>query len=265
MKRRLIFRWTAAAVLWLLLAVAVFASVKSAVTVAEIRGTIPEIVTPQQEEKIAKIRELAKAFAVEWATWGEDYTKRLNTFVKTNLEPPEGKQTATFAVVISTEEVEDNTYKVKVHLNTKRLIIDEEKEKQEWINKPLIVEILVDAEKEPKIASLPLIVSANYDQGRLTERYVDPASEELQAFIKQFLTAYYEGEPLTNFTTSDAKIQTLGGYELKKLIKAYTNGDQVRAEVEVSTEGIENLRQIVHLTIQKHDNSYLVKEVKPSL
>lgn len=124
--RRIMYRWLAGGLLWLLIFIVVVIAIRSANIVNKTGQIAASAMTSAQELKITDIRETARALAVEWGTWSgnaEDYQKRLGTFIKEsiNIPVPCGIQEVISASLEAVEQ-EGDLFRVRVMLHTRRLV-----------------------------------------------------------------------------------------------------------------------------------------------
>ncbi|MFZ5631742.1 MAG: conjugal transfer protein [Bacillota bacterium] len=252
--RTMVYRWLAGGLVWLLLLTAVIASVRSTNIVARASRVAAGAMTVSQEEAVAGVRELARAYAVEWATWSggpDDYSKRLGVFLrKPDVAVPEGIQEVTAASVRSVEG-SGEMFRVRVLLHTRRLTpmamteaqalpqafvpvtreelirlrqdgfyTAQDKTVHAWKDYLICVEVPVRVEGDgrPEIVGLPVIVSSGTGEGEAIEpRFNESALPEFNTFVKQFLGLYYGGGHLANFLTPDARVVSVPGWNLESV------------------------------------------------
>jgi len=252
--RTMVYRWLAGGLIWLLLIVAVITSIRSTNIVARASRVAAGAMTVSQEEAVAGVRELARAYAVEWATWSggtDDYSKRLGVFLrKPDVTVPEGIQEVTAASIQSVEGNGD-IFRVRVLLHTRRmtpmtmtesqalpqvfvpvtreelirlkqdgLYTAQDKIVHAWKNYLICVEVPVRLGDggRPVITGLPVIVSSGTGEGEAVEpRLNENALPEFNTFVKQFLGLYYGGGHLANFITPDARVVSVPGWKLESV------------------------------------------------
>lgn len=121
-------RWLAAILIWVMLITSVLASTWSARVAGRASLVSSAAMTTIKENEAMKVREVARAYAVEWGTWNgnaEDYRRRLAVFIKkagnSNVTAPEGIQRVTSASVQDIKHVGENNYRVKVLMHVQRI------------------------------------------------------------------------------------------------------------------------------------------------
>ena len=299
--RVMLYRWLAGGFLWLLIIVVVVVSIRSTNIAARAGRTAAGAMTADQEQTAAGIRELARAFAVEWATWTgspDDYSRRLGVFLKKpDVALPEGIQEVTSSAV-SFVEGGGEKYSARVLLHAKRLTslsvseaqalpqafvpvtrddlvrfgqqgssINQDKTVPAWRDYLICVIVPVQLrDGRPEINGLPVIVSPATGQGEITEpRFNETAPPEFVAFIRQFLGLYYGGGSLANFLAPGASIVPVPGWQLESVGEVRVNNSKVpdRAYVHatVSAPGVGRLEQRLHMVVQPERGSYLVKNI----
>ncbi|SFR07083.1 conjugal transfer protein [Desulfoscipio geothermicus] len=254
--RRIIYRWLAGGLLWLLIFIVVAIAIRSVNIVNKTGHIAARAMTSAQELQITKIRETARAFSVEWGTWSgntEDYQHRLSTFLQdsVNIPVPAGIQEVISASLESTKK-EGDFSRVRVMLHTRRLVPVTSPEAQSlpqvyvpvtrddlalvgrdtfggfggqdkpvpvWQNYLMCIEVPVKIlDGKATVTGLPVIVPPAKGTGQLSSSgYTEPASTEFLSFIKQFLDLYYNGGPLTNFLVPGANVQPVTGWKLESV------------------------------------------------
>lgn len=299
--RAMVYRWLAGGLLWLLIIVVVVVSIRSTNIAARAGRTAAGAVTAEQEQVFAGVREVARAFAVEWATWAgstEDYTRRLGVFLKRpDLTLPDGIQEVTAASVQSVDGGGEK-YRVRVLLHTRRLTPLSEAEVQAlpqvfvpvtredlirikqdgfstvqdrsvpaWRDYLIYVEVPVRLrDGSPEVNGLPVIVSTGAGQGEMSEPYFnETAPPEFVAFINQFLGLYYGGGSLANFLAPGARVAPVSGWKLESVGEVRVNNskmpDRAYVRAAVSAPGVGRLEQCIYIQVQPERGSYLVKDL----
>lgn len=273
LNRRLIFRWIATGALWLMLFLLLLISIKSARVAVKSGNIAANALTSKNEQSISEVRDLARAFTVEWATWNgnqDNYTNRLSVFISksyANIFQPDAVQEVTTSSVISTNQVDSNQYRVKVLLHTRRLIPTEmsnispflipvtkddlEKLKMNnnyngntqshpmaWVDGLLCVEVYVKTvDDQPTIAGMPVIVNDDGSKGTIDgSDCTQEAPQNVVTFVNQFLNIYYSNQPLNNFIVPNAKVTPVsGGWKLDSVTSVRVNNykEPTKAYVEV--------------------------------
>jgi hypothetical protein len=299
--RAMVYRWLAGGLLWLLIIAVVLVSIRSSNIASRAGRAAVGAVTAEQEQSMAEVREVARAFAVEWATWNgntEDYTRRLGVFLK-RPDPtlPDGIQEVTSTSVRSVDGGGEK-YRVRVLLHTRRLtpLSAAEAQALPQVFVPVTREDLIRAKQEgfstiqdrsvpawreymtcvevpvrvrdgrPEVSGLPVIVSTGAGQGEMSEPYFnETAPPEFVAFINQFLGLYYGGGSLANFLAPGARVAPVSGWKLESVGEVRVNNSKIpdRAYVRaaVSAPGVGRLEQRIYVQVQPERGSYLVKDV----
>lgn len=274
--RKLIYRWLAAGLIWILLIVVVIVSIRSTNIVNRDSLVAARAMTAEQEQAVAGVREKARAFAVEWATWTgspDDYTRRLGVFLRRpEITAPEGIQEVTAASVSSLTDG-GKKYRVRVLLHTRRLTplsqteaqvlpqvlvpvtredlsrlkqdgftFSKDKTVPAWRNCLISVEVPVRLREDgqPEIIGLPVVMSPEAGEGVVAEpNFSGPAPPEFAAFIKQFLGLYYGGGPLANFLTPGARVLPVPDWKLESVgeIRLDNSKSPTRAYVRATVSG----------------------------
>lgn len=299
--RAMIYRWLASGVLWLLILTVVFISIRSTNIISRAGRVAAGAMTASQEEAVSGVRELARAFAVEWATWTsspDDYTRRLGFFLRRpDIATPDGVQEVTAASVQSVDG-DGEKYHVRVILHTRRLIplvlaeaqalpptfIPVTREdliriKQEglstardreilaWRDYLICVEVPVSLrDGRPEINGLPVIVSPGAAGGETVEpHFNETAPPEFVGFVGQFLGLYYGGGSLANFLVPGARVTPVTGWKLESVGEVRVNNskmpDRAYVRATVSAPGVERLEQRIYMLVQPERGSYLVKDI----
>jgi len=298
--RKMLYRGFAAGLIWLLLVAAVFISIRSAKIVTKAGKVAASAMTSAQERDVSGVREMARAFAVEWATWNgssDEYRRRLGTFLKkTDIVIPEGIQEVTSASVQDVQADADK-YRVRVMLHTKLLVpqspaeaqalpqvsipvtredvtrskqetlLGQEKSINAWLDQLICVEVPVQlVDERPVVTGMPLIVSPGQGTGIINEpRLSDVPAPEFVTFVKQFLGLYYGGGALANFLSPGTKIEPVAGWKLESVGEIYVDSSKspttASVRLNVSYPGVNHLGQRLFLKIQPERGSYLVKEI----
>lgn len=296
--RRILFRWIASSLLWLLIITVVIVSIRSTNIVSRTGQVAKEAMTAKEETQISSIRETAKAFAVEWGTWSgdqNDYQKRLGVFLKGNISVPEGVQEITSASVTSIIK-EGNVYRVQLLLHARQTVnvalaeaqsmsmpqvyapVTREDLRQTsysndnrlvptWRNAVLSVEVPVKIQNNnPVITNLPVMIATEDKSGQIASPgYHGNADPELVAFMEQFLDLYYRGGSIKNFTTPEANLKSLSGWKLETIKEIRVDSDRsptkAYIQVLVSAPGVDRLTQNINLKIKPSGSSYLVDKL----
>lgn len=301
LNRRLLYRRIAAITLWVLIILVVLVSLRSVNIVNRVGRIANNTLTLQNEQSISEVRDLARAFAVEWATWtgnSDSYTARLGAFISkapNSITPPNAVQEVTSSAVVSTQKVDDDKYRVKVMLHTRKLtpvtemstispalilvtqddikhpeqINSEKSNYQAWVDGLLCVEVLIKTTEngKPIVAGLPVIVASDNNKGEIERSGCTKfAPPELVTFVNQFLNLYYTNQSLSNFIVKGAKISPVAGeWKLETVKNVLVNNEKspTKAFVEavISAPGIVNLNQSIYLKIRPNNGSYLVEDV----
>lgn len=298
--RKMFYRGLAGGLIWILLLAAVFASVRSTRIVRRASLVAANAMTSAQERDVSGVREVARAFAVEWATWNgspDEYRRRLGSFLKKpDVMSPEGIQAVTSAAV---QDVQANAekYRVRVMLHTRLLVPqtpsevqalpqvfipvtrdDLARSKQEplsgqeknvpaWRDQLLCVDVPVQvADGRPIITGMPVIVSPGQGAGLLNEpRLSDVPTPEFVTFVKQFLGLYYGGGTLANFLAPGTRIEPVAGWKMESVGEIYVDSSKnpttANVHLNVSCPGVNHLGQRLLLRIQSERGSYLIKEI----
>lgn len=299
-ERRMFYRGLAAVLIWLLLSTAVFASVRSTRIVSRASRVAADAMTSAQERDVSGVREVARAFAVEWATWNgspDEYRKRLGAFLKKpDVISPEGIQEVTSA---SVRDVQADTekYRVRVILHTRLLVprtpaeaqalpqvfipvtredvarskqessLGQEKNIPAWLDQLLCVEVPMQVvDGQATVIGMPVIVSPGQGAGIINEpRLSDVPTPEFVTFVKQFLGLYFGGGALANFLAPGTKIDPVAGWKLESVGEIYVDSSKnpttASVRLNVSYPGVNHLGQRLFLKIQPERGSYLVKEI----
>ena len=259
--RKILYRCVAAALIWLLLMVAVFASVRSTRIVSRASKIASGAMTVAQESEVAGVREVARAFAVEWATWNgssDNYRRRIGVFFlkSADVAQPEGVQEVTAAAVRDVR-ADGDKYRVMVLLHTRLLVphpasevqsipqvyvpvtredlarskqdslFGQEKDKAvpAWRDSLLCVEVPVQVlDGSASVAGLPVIVSPGQGQGTFSDvRLSEAPAPEFATFVNQFFNLYYSGGALANFLAPGAKIEPVSGWKLDSIGEIYVD------------------------------------------
>lgn len=298
--RVMLYRWLAGGLLWLLIIAVVVISIRSTNIAARAGRTTARAMTADQEQALAGVRELARAFAVEWATWTgspDDYSRHLGVFIKKpDVALPEGIQEVTSSAV-SFVEGGGEKYSARVLLHTRRLTslpaseaqalpqafvpvtrddlirfgqgssTNQDKTVPAWRDYLICVNVPVQLRAgRPEINGLPVIVSPATGQGEITEpQFNETAPPEFGAFIRQFLGLYYGGGSLANFLAPGSSVVPVPGWQLESVGEVRVNNSKVpdRAFVRatVSAPGVGRLEQRIHMQVQSERGSYLVKNI----
>lgn len=300
--RAIFYRWLASGVLWLLILSVVFISIRSTNTVARASRAATEAMTASQEQAVAGVRELARAFAVEWATWTsspDDYTRRLGFFLKRpDITTPDGIQEVTAASVQSVDS-DGEKYSAQVLLHTRRLIpltlaeaqalppalipVTQEdliKIKQEalstardrevlaWRNYLICVEVPVTLrDGRAEINGPPVIVSPGVASGEIMEAHFnETAPTEFVSFVEQFLGLYYGGGSLANFLAPNARVVAVPGWKLESVGEVRVDDSKIPSlayiRATVAAPGVGRLEQRIYMLVQPERGSYLVKDIR---
>lgn len=260
------------AVLWTLIVLCAVAAVRAAGDARRAAQEIaPRAVTPEQERANAAARELARAFAVEWATWTGDekeYRERLSRFLRGLPEgiAPAGVQQVVAASVVGerAEGQTDGTRRIPVLLHVRRLVPAGEKDGEAWREMLLPVNVPVAvrdgaalAAGLPALAPMPLAAAAP-EHPRLAEA----APAQLASFLRQFLALYYAGGEIANFVTPDSGIVPLGGWRLDAVgeirVDDAAEPSLALVRVRVSGEGAARLLQELLVELRKERGRFLV-------
>ncbi|WP_066638348.1 conjugal transfer protein [Desulfolucanica intricata] len=272
MDRRLLYRWLASGVLWLLLIVIVVISIRSINIVNRTGHIAANALTIENEQTITGLRDIAQSFAVEWATWNgnpESYKQRMSLFLDKvpTLVPPDAIQEVTASSVLSVDTKNNEDYRVRVLLHAHRLVpvadagsvpttlipvtredlarlqsnnsIDiSQLPASSWQDFLLYVEIPVKVENDqPVIAGWPVIITPEYTKGSIKQSSDcnSLASDDFATFVNQFMSLYYGGQPLTNFVVSGVNIKPVYGWKLESVNEVRVNNDKnpTQARVQV--------------------------------
>jgi len=300
--RAMLYRWLASGLFWLLVLAVVFISIRSTNIVARVSRAAAGAMTVCQEQDITGVRELARAFAVEWATWTsspDDYTRRLGLFLKRpDIATPDGVQEVTAASVQSADS-DGEKYRVRVLLHTRRLIpltlaeaqalppafipVSREdliKIKQEglgtardrevlaWRDYLICVEVPVTLRHgRPEINGPPVIVSPGVAGGEIVEAHInETAPPDLVGFVGQFLGLYYGGGSLANFLALGASVVAIPGWKLESVGEVRVDDSKIPSlayiRATVSAPGVGRLEQRIYMLVHLERGSYLVKDVR---
>ncbi|MCS5697262.1 conjugal transfer protein [Desulfofundulus thermocisternus] len=300
MNRKLFYRWVAAGLLWFLIFAVVVISIRNLNVVTRVSRIAADAMTVTQQKTISGVRDIARAFAVEWATWNgnpDDYNRRLGVFLKdtTAVHPPDAVQEVTSSTVSSADAVSKTNYRVRVLLHVRRLVpvssssnipavlipvtvADLEhlrvnagdtgqQKRQAWQDVLMCVEVPVQViDGTPAVSGLPVIVAPAETKGDMTSHNFNvPAPPDFKTFIDQFMNMYYSGQPLTNFITPGVKIDPVTGWKLVSVDSVLVNSDRdptaARVQVTVSAPGVDRLAQTVYLKVRADRGSYLVESL----
>ena len=278
LEKRNLYRWVAAGFLWLVIILTFIICIRSASVMRSVSVKMEgKTITSSDEKIISDVRETARAFAVEWATWNEDsaeYTNRMNVFFKSsNLIPPfTGKQ----MVVSSSVFGEQNTGKIKnveVFLHVRRLcaeIKENNKKTTKWQDKIMMVEVPINISLEKiAICGTPMIKPLKINQYDIerTSFEGNAPNSSLVAFVNQFLNLYYKGEKIDNFITSGSGLRPLGGWKVNSVDQMQVNDKNrtVYAKIKISTDdnSIVKMEQKICLDILNKENRYYVENIYP--
>ena len=272
MNRRLLYRWLASGVLWLLLLIIIVISIRSINIVNRTGRIAANALTAENEQIITGVRDTARSFAVEWATWNgnpDNYTQRMGLFLAKvpTLVPPSAIQEVTAASVLSVNVKNNDDYSTRVLLHTHRLVpvtnvgsipstlvpvtredlarlqgnISLDLSQQpalSWQDFLLYVEVPVKVvNKQPVVAGWPVIIAPDYPRGGIEQsnECKTLASAEFVTFINQFMNMYYSGQPLTNFVMPGANIKPVFEWKLDSVNEVRVNNEKnpTRACVQV--------------------------------
>jgi len=299
--RVMLYRWLAGGFLWLLIIAVVVVSIRSTNIAAQAGRIAARAVTADQEQAAAGIREVARAFAVEWATWTgspDDYNRRLGVFLKKpDVVLPEGIQEVTSSAVIFVEGGGDK-YSARVLLHARRLTplsvseaqvllqafvpvtrddlirfgqqgfsSNQDKTVPAWRDYLICVNVPVQLrEGRPEITGLPVIVSSANGQGEIAEpQFNETAPPEFAAFVRQFLGLYFGGGTLANFLVPGARVAPVPGWKLESVGEVRVNNSKVPdrgyVRATVSAPGLGRMEQRIHMQVQPERGSYLVKDI----
>ncbi|ACV63316.1 hypothetical protein Dtox_2511 [Desulfofarcimen acetoxidans DSM 771] len=297
--RRLIYRWTAAGLLWLLIIIVVITSIRSVNIVNKVSQVAKNAMTEQNEQVITNVRDTAKAFATEWATFNgnnNEYNSRLGTFLNktSSIIAPVGIQEVMSSSLLASESKNSRDYRVKILLHVRRLspvegntnvpsslipvtrddlvkIKDSQYDIQlpaiGWQNYLLFVEVPVTViNNQPVIKGLPVIVSNNNKKGEISQpkQYDGVVTPDFATFINQFMSMYFTGQALSNFIMSGSNIQPINGWNLLSIDEIKTDSEKPTkacVRVTVSTAGIEKITQIIYIKVQAVRGSYLIEDL----
>ncbi|OAT83708.1 conjugal transfer protein [Desulfotomaculum copahuensis] len=300
MNRRLFFRWLAASLLWLLILIVVVISVRSVNIVTRASRVAADAMTVTHQKTLNGVRDIARAFAVEWATWSgnpDDYNRRLGVFLKdtTAVHLPDAVQEVTSSAVSTADAVDKTKYRVRVLLHVRRLVPVSsdsnipaalvpvtmgdlqrlhintngtgQQKLQAWQDMLLCVEIPVQVvDGNPAVIGLPVIVAPEETKGDITgNNFSLSAPPDFKTFIDQFMSMYYSGQPLTNFIAPGVKVNPVSGWKLVSVndvvVNSETKPTAARVQVTVSAPGAGNVSQTVYLKVRADRGSYLVESL----
>lgn len=282
----------------MLLITTVLISIRSVNVVNKTGRIAAGALTEDRVQLLAGVRETARAFVVEWATWNgspEDYKRRLGTFIKSDATLPDGIQEVLSAAVTDVSRTGDK-YRVKVLLHTRRLVpvpssqaqvvspvfvpvtrddlggwrqqapTNQDRLVPVWKDSLLCVEVPVAIiERQPAIAGLPVVVPPGPARGAAFEpRYNESPTTEFITFAKQFLELYYSGGSLANFLAPGAKIEPVTGWKLESVEEVRVDSkvpSRAYCRVVVSAPGVKALHQGIYMVVQAERGSYLVREI----
>lgn len=286
--------------LWLFLITVLVISIRSVNVVNATGQVAKDALTKQQEQTMVGVRELARAFAVEWATWNgnqENYRHRIGVFFSRTpniTQPREAVQQVTSSTVVSLEETGKDIYRVKVLLHTHRLTpvkqaesyhpalipvtqedlerlrinADSKQEPLAWVSNLLTVEVAIKTvDGKPTVAGMPVIVSNAHEKGTLLPQSGcnKSAPPDLVTLVNQFLNLYYSGQSLSNYVAPGSNIQPVGDWNLERVINVRCDNDKsptkAQVEVLVSTPGIGQLTQQLYLKLVPVDGTYLIEDI----
>jgi len=262
--RRIIYRWLAGGLLWLLIIIVVIISIRSVNIVSRTGSVAASAMTSQQEILLTDVRETTRAFSLEWGTWGsspEDYRDRLSRFIKDSdsILAPDGIQEV-IASFIKNIKKEGDIYRVRLTLHTRRLVPvpypearslpgvlapvtrenlsdlqqDSYANQQDapvlvWQNHIMDIEVPVQVEGgRAIIQGLPIIITNSGEETGTISAHglTERASSEFMSFIKQFFDLYYSGESLTNFLAPEVDIKPVSGWGLISISEVKVDSEQ---------------------------------------
>lgn len=285
MEKKLLYRWLVSAVLWAAIIIAVVGGIRASGDAHRVVAEISSrVLTPEQEAMETQARELARAFAVEWATWTGDaaeYRDRLAGFLADipNDPVPHARQQVVSAAVLGggarpqTEDGGDGAKNVPVLLHVRRQIPTAPDGGAAdggsvWAERLLAVEVpvLMEPGQPPAVAGLPALAPMPAPAGRDDgPRLRDTAPSELVSFLRQFLALYYEGGDLANFLAEGSGVKPLGGWKLATvgeiLVDDAADPSQASVKVRVSGEGVDWLYQELDVGLTREKGKYLVSWV----
>ncbi|MGB9848833.1 MAG: conjugal transfer protein [Moorellaceae bacterium] len=293
-----LLRRIAAGVVWCLLVLSFLFSVRASVFAARAYNTLAaKAYTPDEAALRESVAEVARQFAVEWATWlgdPDEYTKRLSAFLSDpSAAPlPQGVQRATAASITAMRQNGPDTWYVDVLLHVERLVKvpqsesynvppalraaeppaqtqQQQAEVPVWRAAVMRVQVPVRTDGDrATVAGTPVIVPPGRGQGRTgtPQGTSEQASDALAAFVYQFLDLYYSGGNIQNFVAEGSGISPLGGWKLQTVeqvrVDNKDNPSKVLVECEVLTSGVTAVKQRILLDLTVSGGKFLVKGMR---
>ena len=233
-----------------------FLSARAATLAARAYETLAaKAYTPEEAALREGAAELARAFAVEWATWSgdrEEYAARLARFVGKDAagraQLPQGVQQVASASVISLRRDGQDAWTASVLLHVRRAVKppsgsagvppelvaaraqgtappgggQPQETVSVWRDAVLLVEVPVRAVGgRLAVAGLPALAPAEpppegRQEGAAAKLSAAP-DQAFQTFLRQFLDFYYRGEDVRNFVAEGSGIRPLGGWNLAEI------------------------------------------------
>lgn len=269
------YRWVASGLLWFLLLGSFMFSLRSTALTSEAVDYIQgKALTPKVAEDKRIAGEIARGYAIEWATFDgkdkEDYQNRLSVYLEEGkpAPPPSGIQKCLSASVVSTEPVAgtEGLFRSKVLLHISRLTklpesktynISEERKVpgqaledppntpgeplvNVWQDSILQTEVTVKITKDgPQVIGLPVLVPLGKATGVAANKYLDreEVSKDFLVFLEQAMTMYFAGNNMANFVEPGASINPLGGFTISNItVTGFEN--QEEGTVKASLNGI---------------------------
>jgi len=276
MERKLLYRWIAAGLIWLLLFAAAAASVRASAAARRAAAElIPRALTPDAEARLSAARELARAFAAEWASWSGDageYRERLSKFLKgADADPPKIRQEVLWAAALPGERAEGDLLLIPVALRVRRWIPQGEGKPPAAAERMLAVEVPVLAPRggPPAAAGLPMLSPWPLGRGAPAGREArEPAPPRAASLLEQFLAAYYSGGDLANFLADGASVAPVGGWRLERLEEALVDDADApsvaRVRARVSDGEAAGVPQALEIELDREGDRLLVRAVRPA-
>lgn len=277
MERKLLYRWIAAGLIWVLLLAAAAASVRASAAARRAAAElIPRALAPEDEARLAAARELARAFAAEWASWSEDadeYRERLSRFLKgAGADPPKVRQEVLWAAALPGKRAQGDLLLVPVALRVRRWLPQGEGKPPAAAERWMAVEVPVLAPRgePPSAAGLPALAPWPLGQGSLAGREAnEPAPPRVASLLEQFLAAYYSGGDLANFLADGAAVAPVGGWRLERLEEALVDDADApsvaRARARVSDGEAAGVPQALEIELAREKDRLLVRAVRPAM
>lgn len=298
--KAMLYRWLVSGILWFFLIGCFLMGIQSRIATSKAMEYVSgKAITPDTAEATRSAAELARGFAVEWATFdGEDasdYIERLSVYLSEGrVEPPTGMQKCIAANVLSVKTIPGLKayYRVRVMLHVSRLVDipesqsysmsearrvaiknQDDKNTSEpiisvWQEKVMNTEITVGVQKGKSfIVGLPVIVPNPQADGVAVNKYMGIDNEvpsDFTIFIQQALTMYFEGNDMANFVEPGAQVLPLGGYKVKNVaVTSFKQSDEnAKAVVNatVSSQGMDDMQiSIVVETVKK--DRWLIRRI----